>query len=273
MSSLDKFIFFVSVLISLVFPRAFAEEKPLPKMDCVIEPYIVSNVSSSADGIIYRIYVKEGQKVKKNQKLARLASGVEKVSVRLARAKSKLNQDVKTKKLNVKFLKEKHKRVVELFNEKVVSSHDKEESEMKVKLAEIEFQRAEALHDIKVMELKRAKAALERRTVRSPVHGVIVDRYLSLGESVKDKPLFKVVQLNPLRVEVIAKSKYFGRVHEGTKAKVFTELNPEKTLDAIVSTVSPVIDAASATFDFTLSLPNPKLKIPGGLRCKVQLFE
>ena len=50
-------------------------------------------------------------------------------------------------------------------------------------------------------ELGVAAAQLGLRTVRSPFNGVVVDRYVNVGERVEDKPLLRVAVIDPLRVE------------------------------------------------------------------------
>ena len=49
----------------------------------------------------------------------------------------------------------------------------------------------------------RAEAVLDRRTIRSPVDGVVVDRFKAAGEYIENEPVMRVAQLDPLHVEVI----------------------------------------------------------------------
>jgi len=249
-----------------------SQEQP-GSMDCVIEPYLVTEVSSAVNGIIQSVYVEKSNKVRKGQKLARLESSVEKTSVALSKAKAKQKEDIDTKRINWNFYSGKQRRVGELFKNKAVTSHEKEEAEMNTEIARLEYKRVQSLQRIAEMELARAEAALKLRTIRSPISGVIIEKYLSPGESVKDRPLFKLAQLDPLRVIVIAQTEMFGKILPGMEAEVRTITNPDIPLTAVVDIVAPVIDAASGTFDIMLSLPNPEHSLPGGLRCKIQFNE
>ena len=52
------------------------------------------------------------------------------------------------------------------------------------------------------LELRKATAELARRTIVSPIKGVVLERSLSAGEFAKQDPIVKLAQLDPLRVEV-----------------------------------------------------------------------
>ncbi len=93
---------------------------------------------------------------------------------------------------------------------------------------------------------------------------------MSPGEYVNTQPLLRVAQVNPLRVEVIVPAKMFGRIHPGMTAAIVPELTEYGEKIATVSLVDKVIDAASNTFGVRLKLPNPQLKLPGGLKCRVR---
>ena len=119
------------------------------------------------------------------------------------------------------------------------------------------------------LELERAQATLALRTVRSPVSGVVVERLKSPGEFVEDKPILRIAQLDPLRVEVIVPVGKFGTISTGMRAEVTPELARKRKYIAEVSIVDKVVDAASGTFGVRLELPNPGNFIPGGLRCSL----
>jgi len=239
-------------------------------MDCVIQPYLVTQVSSAVNGIIDKVYVDKSHVVKKGQKLAKLESSVERSTVALAKARARQKEDMLTKKINWDFFIDKQQRISELYLNKAVTSHEKEEAEMNTEIARLEYEQSKALQGIAELELVRAKAALRLRTIRSPISGVITEKYLYPGETVRNRPLFQLAQLDPLRVTVIVKAKMFGKIAPGSEAEVRTNINPYTPLKATVDIVAPVIDAASDTFDIILSLPNSDHKLPGGLRCKIK---
>jgi multidrug efflux pump subunit AcrA (membrane-fusion protein) len=63
---------------------------------------------------------------------------------------------------------------------------------------------------------------------------------------------------------------YYGQIRNGSKARVRPEKPIGGTYDATVTVVDRVLDAASGTFGVRLALPNPDLRLPAGIRCKVE---
>ena len=74
----------------------------------------------------------------------------------------------------------------------------------------------------------------------------------------------------PLRVEVFVATSYYGQILSGSKAQIRPEDPIKGTYTATVTVVDHVMDAASGTFGVRLALPNPDLKLPAGIRCKVE---
>ena len=110
---------------------------------------------------------------------------------------------------------------------------------------------------------------MAQRTIRSPLSGVVVEKYLSEGERVEEKPVVKVATIDPLRVEVIVPSTYFSKIKTGMTAVVKPDMPDADPRTAKVIVVDRVIDAASNSFRVRLELPNPDNALPPGLRCKL----
>ena len=79
----------------------------------------------------------------------------------------------------------------------------------------------------------------------------------------------RVVQLDPLNVEVVVPVSLYGRIAKGSSAVVRPEAPFNREYSAKVVIVDRVVDAASGTFGLRLELPNPKGEVPGGLKCEV----
>jgi RND family efflux transporter MFP subunit len=118
-------------------------------------------------------------------------------------------------------------------------------------------------------ELALANAQMNQRTIRSPLSGVVVEKYLSEGERVEEKAVVKVATIDPLRVEVIVPSSYFSKIKTGMVATVKPDMAEAEARPATVIVVDRVIDAASNSFRVRLELPNPDNALPPGLRCKL----
>jgi membrane fusion protein, multidrug efflux system len=218
---------------------------PLPEFQALIEPYVTVELRSPVEGVIDTISVDRGDVVKQGQELVKLRADVEDAAFAVAGAKA--DHD-----------KRKQARARQLFTDKAIPYSEKDEADSAARMSEL--------------QARHARETLNLRIVRSPINAVIAERYLSPGESVKDKTILKLVQLDPLRVEVVLPAAVFGRIQKGATAEVKPELASVGALTAKVTVVDKVIDGASGTFVVRLEIPNPNHTIPSGLRCKVRFL-
>jgi multidrug efflux pump subunit AcrA (membrane-fusion protein) len=105
--------------------------------------------------------------------------------------------------------------------------------------------------------------------IKSPINGVVVERFLSPGEYIENQSIVKLAQIDPLNVEVVLPVSYFLQIKLGMKAKIIPEAPIGGQYIAEVKVIDRVIVAASGTFGVRLELSNPGYKLPAGLKCKV----
>jgi multidrug efflux pump subunit AcrA (membrane-fusion protein) len=120
------------------------------------------------------------------------------------------------------------------------------------------------------LELQRTTAEVALRTIKSPVNGVVVERFMNPGEFPKQEKILKIAQIDPLRVEVYVPVAMLGKIAVGMTAHVKPESPLIGEYAAKVMVVDRVVDAASGTFGVRLELPNHELKLPAGLKCSVR---
>jgi membrane fusion protein (multidrug efflux system) len=120
------------------------------------------------------------------------------------------------------------------------------------------------------LELQRTTAEVALRTIKSPVNGVVVERYMHPGEFPKQEKILKIAQIDPLRVEAYAPVTMFGKLAVGMTAHVKPEPPLTGEYVAKVTVVDRVVDAASGTFGVRMELPNSEMKLPAGLKCSVR---
>lgn len=241
--------------------------------DCVIQPTEVVELSSPVPGIIDTIDVDRSDPVEKGQVVAKLESAVEQAQVELSKQQAGFDGEIVSKRASLDFARRSQQRTQKLFNKKAVPFHVLDEAKTDAILADTELRTAMENKRMAELELERAEATLELRTVRTPISGVVVERLRSPGERVEDTPILTIAQLDPLRVEVIVPVGKFGTIKTGMRAEVTPELAKKRKYIAEVSIVDKVVDAASGTFGVRLELPNPGNFIPGGLRCSLTFLD
>jgi len=268
-----KNIFALTVAISCFLLPGIGSADQFPVYDGVIEPYMQIDVGSSVEGVVGQLKTERSQIVTKGAPLVILESSVEEATVKRAVVQMEVMGEVLLEQEKLAYAQRSHNRVEGLAKSNAVSTQKQDEAATEVKFASYRLQKVRDNKHLAEMDLKRAQALLDLRTIRSPISGVIVERFVSPGEFVDNQPLLKIAQMDPLRVEVIIPSSMFGKITKGMKAQIKPELDINGGgYTATVSIVDKVIDAASNTFGVSLELPNPDYKLPGGLRCAVQFL-
>ncbi len=229
-------------VLGCFFGVVSASATELPPQEGLLAPNEVVEFSSQVPGIIEKMHVERGDEVKKGQILVRLKSGVEKAAVNLAKAR-------------VDFGRRKAHRNEELYKKQLISVHDHDELETEIQKAQL--------------ELAEAEERLKLRTIQSTINGVVVKRTGAAGAYVGENSFLTVARIDPLNVEVIVPAIYFGEIKKGSFAQVLLDKPIEGSYKAKVVIIDQVIDAASGTFGVRLELPNPKLTLPAGLKCRV----
>jgi len=249
---------------------AAADTEP-PEFDCLIQPHVVVEVGAESEGILESLEAERGQRVRAGQVVATLEAGVEEASVALARARAESTAQIDARQVSLAYGQRRVARLSELYDKRLVPELEKDQASTEARLASLRLREARENQRIAELELRRAQANLERRTIRSPVDGVVVERLAAPGESVEDRPILKLAQLHPLNVEVIVPVAQFGTIEPDMRAVVMPETPIGGEYPAQVTVVDHVIDAASGTFGVRLELPNPDHRLPAGLRCRVRI--
>ena len=247
-------------------------ENSLPAFECLIEPGETVDVGSRVPGIIDKIYADRGDLVEYGAPLVQLDSQIEQVVLELAKVRANLNVEVELQQENAAFSERMHTRNRELFNKAAISEQELDRLNTEMRVSKLQEQQAQYENHIAIMEYRRALAQLAQRTIQSPLKGVVVEKYKSVGEYVDDAPLLRIAQLDPLRVEIIVPAEYWGQLSVGRRAEVTPELYGQVAKIATVERIDPVIDSASGTFRVQLSLHNPDNRITAGVKCQLSFL-
>lgn len=255
----------IVVICSAGWCRA-AQPQPI---GCIIEPDEVVEVGSPVIGIIQSI-VKRGDRVRKGQVLAVLRNNVDLAALAVAQSRAAADADEKAALANYEFSRQRRERAEELVRKAFISKQALDQSIAEDEVAREKLAQAREQRRILAREASLAQQRLEERNIRSPIDGIVVERYLTAGERVEEKPLLRVVKLDVLRVEAILSSALFGTVAVGSSARVQPDMPNAAAVTATVTLVDKVLDAASGTFRVRMRLPNRDGAVPAGLRCKVE---
>ena len=238
-------------------------------LSCLIQPYQEADIGTQVVGVIDRVLVERGDFVKKGQPVVQLNSDVERAALAAAKLRSQATADLRAAASNHEFAQKKKVRTDDLYQKNFVSQQATDQATTEAQVAEMKLRQVREQMRLAQQEYALAQAQLAQRTIRSPLNGVVVEKYLSEGERVEEKAVVKVATIDPLKVEVIVPAGYFSKIKQGMSANVKPDMPEASPQSAKVIVVDKVIDAASNSFRVRLELPNPNNELPPGLRCKV----
>lgn len=259
----------LGLLAFILCPAAFGAS-----YDCMIEPMQTVDVSSPVVGLLEKVYVQRGDKVAKGQVIATLESKAETASAELAHYKSEMVAPIKTAESKIEFSKRKFQRRKDMQAQNYMSSQERDEAESELRLAEAELQQAQENKEAAKLEWQQQSSLLNLRTIRSPFNGIVANQMIYPGEVVEPsgqkKAILKLAQLDPLRVNVLLPMNMFGKIKAGMNTDITPELPVGGHYKGKVKIIDKIVDAASGTFAAFVELPNPKLEVPAGIRCRAE---
>ena len=247
-------------------------EVPARALDCIIEPSRLIDIRSPVRGRIEKIHLERSEFAEAGQVLVELDASVEQAQVDLARLRARMSGEIGSRAARLELGESRRRRAADLYQGDALSVDRREEAETEAEVARLELEQARENREASELELRRAIAVLDRRTIRSPISGYVVENLLHAGEVVDEETILRLAQIDPLQVEVILPASLYGTIRTGMRGEVTPEMPDAQVHVASVTVVDRVVDAASSTFGVRLELPNPNHVIPGGLRCQVRFL-
>jgi RND family efflux transporter MFP subunit len=244
--------------------------------ECLIQPNQTIDVRSRAEGLIARVLVQRGDPVKAGQMLVELESSAERSGVATAKYRAEMNGRVTAAKERVDYASSKADRQSELRKQNFVAAQAHDDAMAEMRVAQADLMDAKENQQLARLDFQHQVDLLNLRTIRSPFDGVVVDRMLNPGDltqyGTETKPILKLAEIDPLRVEVVLPLDYYRKLKLGMVGEVVPERLGGR-YPARVKVIDKVFDAASGTFGVRLELPNKDHAIPGGIRCQVEFAD
>src|SRR5688572_3829100 len=104
-----------------------------------------------------------------------------------------------------------------------------------------------------------AQLSLSYSEIRAPFAGIVSARHVKLGQEIAvGTSVFRVTDPTPLKAAVYVPERELARLKPGQPASISVDALAGRNFPAIVKLVSPVVDAATATFKVTLEVNDPK---------------
>jgi membrane fusion protein (multidrug efflux system) len=202
-----------------------------------------AEIIAKVGGEVRQIFVEEGDRVRAGQVLAQLDDR----QLRLQAAQTRAALAKAERDFN---------RQVELNAKGLVSAGAFEN-------LKYDLDNHRAAHDL-------AQLNLSYSAIRAPFAGVVAERHVKLGKELAvGSPVFRVTDPTPLKASVFVPERELARLKPGQPANVAADALAGRSFPAHVKLVSPMVDAATATFKVTLEVDDPEGDLKPGMFARV----
>jgi len=121
--------------------------------------------------------------------------------------------------------------------------------------------------DAAVLEARRdfLKVQLDHAVVHSPLTGGVAARMVSVGEVVqKGRPLYKIVEDDPLKFRTPIPERFARFLHAGQEIRVGIAPYPDRTFLGRITRINPTSEAVNRSITIEAEVPNPEGLIKPG---------
>jgi RND family efflux transporter MFP subunit len=218
---------------------------------------------------VAEVCVKEGDRVKAGQVLARLDDRVE--TARLEQLKISAESTVRVDAAEARLAQNRSDlaKLEKASKKGAASILEVEHARLDVKIGELSLLLAQIEHKQDQLKYKEMGLQVARMRITSPVDGVVEQVIVEKGESVELKTqALRIVRIDPLWIDAPVPRHIAGSLKKGDKAVVIFSNRGDSMSPGTILNIASVEDAASDTRRVRIELKNPENR-PAGQRVSV----
>jgi membrane fusion protein (multidrug efflux system) len=204
-----------------------------------IEAFAEADVIAKVEGEVREILFEEGDEVKEGQILARLDG-------------DRLRLELNESRARLQKMRSDFERNQELREKSLISEGEFEK-------LRYDLEALEASYNLASLELDYTK-------IRAPIDGVISERYIKIGNTIRvGDPMFRVTSFDPLVAYLHVPEREYRQISPGQPVAIDIDALAGQRMFASVTRVSPVVDPDTGTFKITIEIRDEQRRIKPGM--------
>ena len=224
-----------------------------------VESLRKAEVATPVEGLVVKLLVREGDRVKRGQKLAELDTSS------LDARKKTLEADVVEAESRLRSAQARRRRAQFLFENKLIS--DEELDNARFEQEALEARRISLRASIGELELQ-----LRQSVIRAPFDGAVTEKLTEVGQWAQEgAAVVSLLSLEELEVAIEVPEIHIGRVRLGQSAQVRFDAFPAKALAGKVSVIVPEADPGARTFPVKIKVSSGGGRVRAGMTATVTL--
>lgn len=237
-------------------------------------PLVVENqvdVAAQREGIVARVLVDVGTRVRRGQLLAELDNRQLSSNREMAADKVRaIEADGKNWAAQLDIDKADLARSEAMWKADLITKEQVEHSRAKVVSSKFEVEREVENAQTARDSLKGIELELEKTRIVAPFDGVVARRYVRLGQKIAASDrLFWVTETSPMNVRFTLPQEFIGKINVGDRIKVFGPAESDKIYPAKIMLLSPVVDPSSGTIEVQARVAEPAGSLRPGMTVTV----
>jgi membrane fusion protein (multidrug efflux system) len=158
------------------------------------------------------------------------------------------------------------KRMVALYEGGSATEQNKDKAVTAADLAAAQLKQAQAALDM-------AKVTLDKATIKSPINGVVAQKYVDQGNMAgPSTPLVRIVQIDTLKVTGGVSERYLPQLVSGkTPVNIKTDAYPQDEFEGMVYKVGVAVDPVTRTGEVEIRVPNQDRRLNPGMFARMTI--
>ncbi|HTV46930.1 MAG TPA: efflux RND transporter periplasmic adaptor subunit [Phycisphaerae bacterium] len=230
-------------------------------------PWQDSSLGFDAPGRIVEVPIYHGEAVQQGQLLAREDDDDQRYAMEMAKIQADSTLRIQAAQAQLDADKVDLRRTQEAAEQNAATPFELQEAQVKVVIDELSLQLEELTHQNDQLKYEQAKAAYLDRQILAPFTGIVEDYQVHVGEIADpSKPAVRLIQIDPLKVEVPVPVDVAAGLQDGQTANVIFATG--ETLEGTIYWIANASDYASGTLLVRLRVDNPQ-HLPAGQQVRV----
>lgn len=228
-----------------------------------IEPWESVNIVPDISGKVEKIFVEEGDIVKKGQILAELDMRSAKLLLEQAEA------GLAVARLNFNDAFKNWERIKTLFEKGSVSPQQYDKAQLGYESAKAQLEQANSA-------LNLANYQLDVSIMKAPFSGIITEKAMNENETINpmmpgSKGVVTLMDLSSVKINTSIPEVKFKNLKIGLAANVVVDAYPDKVFKGKIHKVNPTADPLSRTFKIEIVVPNGDMLLRAGMFARLEL--
>jgi HlyD family secretion protein len=246
-----------------------------------VEPQVKVDVKSVLSGKVVELLVREGDRVKRGQVLARVEPDVNQ-----ARDLSQVKNAVHETEISLNEAKATHERNLGLLGQGLLSQQDGLESETKYRSAKATYDAA--VEKYRIVEESGVPIALaaagtaQYLNVTSPMDGVVIRRPVELGDTVMSgvssfnagTVLMTVADVGTMIIKAGVNEVDIGKVHLEQPVKILLDAYPKVKFAGVIKRIAPAarLEEKVKVFDVEIAIDRQGAELRTGMTANIDVL-